>query len=180
REKTIVSVGRLHPVKGFDRLIRIFSTVSDKYPDWKLKIIGDGEEYSNLLNVISEYGLEDKVILTGKMDSMSLEQEMKKASVFTMTSHSEGLSFVLLEALSCGLPMVVFDVRVGNKMVVKDGENGFLVPDSDEEAFADKLEQLMQSSEMCSQYGEQARTCAEFFSRENVAKIWFDVLENNV
>lgn len=180
REKTIVSVGRLHPVKGFDRLIRIFSTVSDKYPDWKLKIIGDGEEYSNLLNVISEYGLEDKVILTGKMDSMSLEQEMKKASVFTMTSHSEGLSFVLLEALSCGLPMVVFDVRVGNKMVVKDGENGFLVPDCDETAFADKLEQLMQSSEMCSQYGEQARTCAEFFSRENVAKIWFDVLENNV
>ncbi len=180
REKTIVSVGRLHPVKGFDRLIRMFAVVSPKYPDWTMKIIGDGEEEENLRQLISRYKLENKVILTGKMDSADLENEMKKASVFAMTSHSEGLSFVILEAQSCGLPLLVFDVRVGAKMVIKQGENGFLIADGDETAFIEKLEELMSSPELCAQIGENAMKRAYDFSKENVAKIWFSVLENEI
>ena len=180
REKSIISVGRLHPGKGFDRLVRIFSTLAEEFPDWKLKIIGDGEEKENLQHQIEELGLQDQVILTGKMNSFQLEEEMKKASVFAMTSHSEGLSFVILETQSCGLPLVVFDVRVCAKMVVNEGVNGFLVEDCDEQGFADKLRELMSSPEKCAQMGANARCWAEEFSAEKVKEIWFSVLENQL
>lgn len=180
RDKTIVSVGRLHPVKGFDRLVSAFARLSSLYPDWTVKIIGDGEEYSKLQNMIKDSGLEDKIILAGKMNSTELEAEMMKASINVMTSHSEGLSFVTLESQSCGLPLVAYDVRVGNKMVVRDGENGFLVPDGDEDAFVEKLGMLMGDVELCAQMGRNAAKRTEEFSRENVSRIWFDVLENHV
>ena len=180
REKTIVSVGRLHPGKGFDRLIRIFAKLSKDFPDWTLKIIGDGEERENLERQIESSALSGRVLLTGKMDSGSLEAELKKASVFAMSSHSEGVSFVLLEAQSCGLPLVVFDVRVGAGMVIRDGINGFLIPDGDEDAFAAKLKELMRSPDLCEEIGKNAMARAQDFSRENVARIWFAVLENQV
>ena len=180
REKTIISVGRLHPVKGFDRLISAFAKVADKYPDWRVKIIGDGDEQEKLSSMIKEYGLEGRVLLCGKMNSFELEEEMKKASVFAMTSHSEGLSFVTLESQSCGLPMLSYDVRVGNKMVVQQGVNGFLVPDGDENEFVDKLGMLMDDSELCSQMGQNAVMRARDFSKESVSEIWFNVLENQI
>ena len=180
REKTIVSVGRLHPVKGFDRLISAFAKLADKFPEWKVKIIGDGEEQGKLQAMIKEYGLENQVLLCGKMDSSGLETEMKKASIIVMTSHSEGLSFVTLESQSCGLPIVAYDVRVGNKMVVKDGVNGFLVPDGDEKEFVDKLGMLMENSLLCAKMSENAVKRAQDFSKESVSKIWFDVLENQI
>lgn len=176
REKTVVAVGRLESVKGFDRLIRIFNEFHRQAPDWKLKIIGDGTERPRLEELISVLGLDGAVILAGRMDGAQIEAEMLNASIFSMTSHSEGFGFVIVEAQSCGLPAVAFDVRVGPAYILRDGVDGFLVPDEDEKAFAGKLLELADSPEMRERMSQKALERSRDFSRENVAKQWFDVL----
>ena len=176
REKTVLAVGRLHEVKRFELLIRLFSAVHTQFPDWKLRIVGDGEERGKLEAVIRELRAEDYVNLTGREDAAGVEEEMLRASVYAMTSRSEGFPFVLLEAQSCGLPVIAFDVRVGPGFVVRDGVNGFLVPDLVYEAFCEKLAALMKDEELRQKMSEAAKEHAAAFSREKVAEIWYSIM----
>ena len=177
KEKRVLAVGRLDPIKGFDRLIRCFAGVSAQRGDWTLRIAGDGAEREKLERLIRELGLEEKVVLTGRLDAAAVEEEMKRASLFAMSSHSEGFPFVLLEALSCALPVVAYDVRVGPAAVIRPGLEGYLVPDGDQAAFAAKLLELMTDTALRRRMAEAARKRAGDFSREAVARIWDKVLE---
>ena len=176
REKTVLAVGRLNEVKRFDLLIRLFHCVRPQFPDWTLRIVGEGEERQKLEETIRELGAEDYVNLTGKKDAAGVEEEMLRASVFAMTSRSEGFPFVLLEAQSCGLPVAAFDVRVGPGFVVRDGVNGFLAPDMVYESFCEKLAELMGDEILRQRMGEAAIRRAAEFSRERVADIWYSVM----
>lgn len=176
REKIVLAVGRLNVVKRFDKLIKTFSLVHIKMPDWRLKIIGDGEERPALEKLIKELDAEEYISLTGTMNSDAIEQEMCRAGLYAMTSSSEGFSFVVLEAQSCYLPTVAFDVRVGPPFLITDEVNGVLVRDGDDAAFADKLVELMTDNEKRKALGEAARVRSLDFSKENVAKLWFEIL----
>lgn len=176
REKTVLAVGRLHEVKRFELLIRLFDALHGQFPDWKLRIVGDGEERGRLEAAIRELHAEDYVNLTGRKDAAGVEEEMLRASVYAMTSRSEGFPFVLLEAQSCGLPVVAFDVRVGPGFVVRDGVNGYLAPDLVYEAFCEKLAALMKDAELRQKMSEAAKDRATDFSREKVAEIWYSIM----
>jgi len=176
REKTILAVGRLTPVKGFDRLINIFSHIHAEAPDWKLRIIGDGEEREKLEECIISCGLSGYVELPGRMDSKGVEEEMKKASVYAMTSLSEGLPFVLMEAQSCGMPIVAFDVRVGPAAVVENNVDGFLVEDECYSNYEGMLLKLINDEELRKKMGKAAIISAQEYSKENVAKKWFSII----
>ena len=177
KEKRIVAVGRLDPVKGFDRLIRCFAGVHRGHPDWTLRIIGDGAEQERLRQLIDELWLGASVVLTGRLDEAGVEEEMKRASVYAMTSHSEGFPFVLLEAQSCALPVVAYDVRVGPAAVITDGGDGFLVADGDEAAFSARLTELMEDDALRLRMAQAAQEHVRAFSREKVAAIWETVLD---
>ena len=176
REKTVLSVGRLHEVKRFDLLIRLFASLHDRFPDWKLRIVGEGEEREKLEATIHELGAEDYVNLTGKKDAAGVEEEMLHASLYAMSSSSEGFPFVLLEAESCGLPTVAFDVRVGPGFVVQDGVNGFLAPDGDTERFCEKLAALMEKEELRRRMSGAALNHVTAFSRDKVGEIWYSLI----
>ena len=75
-----------------------------KYPDWKWYVLGEGEERPRLEAVQKKYQLENQLILTGNVSNVS--EYMQQASIYVMTSRSEGLPMVLLEAAQNGLPMV--------------------------------------------------------------------------
>ena len=134
KKKVALAVGRLDAVKGFDRLIEAFADIHGVMPDWKLRIVGEGAERDRLETLISENGLEDCVSLTGMRDAAGVEEEMRRASLFLMSSHSEGLPFVLMEAFSAMLPAVAYDVRVGPGAIIQNGVSGYLVPDGDRAA----------------------------------------------
>lgn len=176
REKTVLAVGRLNPVKRFDLLVSLFSEVHREYPEWKLRIVGDGEDRAKLETLISELDAAAYVTLTGRKDSAGVEQEMLDASIFAMTSSSEGFPFVLLEAQSCGLPVVAFDVRIGPGFVVSENVNGFLAPEGDKNCFVAKLKELMASPELRTSMGEKAAEHAAEFSAQEVSRLWFSLI----
>ena len=176
REKTVLAVGRLHEVKRFELLIRLFAALHRQFPDWKLRIVGDGEEREKLERSIRELHAEDYVNLTGRKDAAGVEEEMLRASVFAMTSRSEGFPFVLLEAQSCGLPVVAFDVRVGPGFVVQDGVNGYLAADMVYEDFCEKLASLMKDEDLRRKMSGAAIARAAEFSREKVGGMWYSLI----
>ncbi len=176
REKTVLAAGRLNYVKRFDKLIRIFAGVHERMPDWKLKIVGEGEERPALERLIKELGAGDYVSLCGAMNGAEVEREMCRAGVYAMTSSSEGFSFVVLEAQSCYLPSVAFDVRVGPPFLITDGKDGFIVPEGDDAAFARRLEQLMRDDELRRAMGKAARVRSLDFSADKIARLWYEIL----
>lgn len=180
REKTIVAVGRLVEGKGMDRLIKIFAAVHGKAPDWSLHIIGEGEERPALEALIGELGLSDCVKLTGMLSAPEVEREMLSASIYASASKSEGFMLALVEGMSCGLAPVAYDVRVGPAYIMTDGVNGYLVPDGDADDFAGHLLKLINEPELMAELSRAALLRAEDFSRENVSRKWFELLEGNI
>ncbi len=177
REKTVLAAGRLTKVKRFDLLIKQFARIHPQAPDWKLKILGDGEDAAALAAQIKELGAEDYILLAGRKNGEQVEEEMCKASIFAMSSSSEGFPFVLLEAQSCALPILAYDVRVGPGFIVHQGEDGFLAPEGDEAAYEERLLEMMAKPELLREMGRRALLHAGEFSREKVAEKWYSVIE---
>ncbi len=177
RKKTVLAVGRLDRVKGFDRLIGLFCRLHEKYPDWNLKIVGSGDEEKPLKEQIAASGAESYVEMTGRYTPDQVEKAMQESSVYAMTSHTEGFPFVLLEAMSCSLPIVAFDTRGGLDMIVSEGENGYLVEDGD--AFLDAMGKLMEDGDLRLRMARRSRELCARFSRETVAETWYRLIEEN-
>ena len=87
---------------------------------------------------------------------------------------------MLIEAMSCGLPVVAFDVRVGPRAIIRDGVDGVLVKDHDEAAFCKALSTLMDNEEQRVQYSQKALERAEDFSEEKIVSKWMALFEQQV
>lgn len=178
REKTVLAAGRLTGVKRFDLLIRQFAHIHDRAPDWKLRILGDGEEGERLRALVRELDAEEYILLAGRKNGGEVEREMCAASFFAMSSRSEGFPFVLLEAQSCALPILAYDVRVGPGFIVHQGRDGYLVPEGDRALYERRMLEMMADPALLRRMGQQAVEEAKQFSRENVAERWYSVIEN--
>ena len=111
--KTIIAIGRYTQVKGFDRLVKIWGMFQDKYNnnDWKLEIVGYGQEKSKLEALITELEIKNIRLVDGD----NVEKNYADASFYCMTSYYEGLPMVLIEAQSFGLPAISFDILQGHQ-----------------------------------------------------------------
>ncbi len=177
KEKSVVAVGRLHSVKGFERLLKIWKKATENHSDWKLHIVGGGEEEQKLIDLANNLKISDSVIFTGALPHDEVLDVMERSSVYTMTSYSEGFPFVLIEAMSCGLPVVAFDVRVGPRAIINDGVNGILVEDNDIKAFAAALRSLMDNAELRLEYSKNALERAKNFIEDKVVEKWISIFE---
>lgn len=177
KEKTVLFVGRLHPVKGLERLLDIWEIISGKYPDWQLKIIGGGELDKVLKAKVEQLDLSRSVDMTGAMEHDKVLSEMQKASVYAMTSYSEAFPFVLIEAMSKGLPVVAFDVRVGPRAIIGHNLDGFLVKDGDVSQFAECIDILIGNHDLRVDMCKKALDKAQIFTEDNIMQIWESMLE---
>ena len=177
REKTVLAAGRLTEVKRFDLLIEQFAHIHEREQEWKLRILGDGEDRAKLEEQIAKLGAGSYIKLTGRKNGDEVESEMLSASIFAMSSRSEGFPFVLMEAQSCGLPIIAYDVRVGPGAVVHDGEDGVLVPEGERQQYEDKLCELMDKPELREKMSANATAAIREFSEEKVAEKWYEVIE---
>lgn len=172
---TVVSVGRLSQEKGFDVLIEAFSKSTNKYPDWNLVIFGEGPERKNLEALVSRLGVEGKVSLPGRIENP--EKVVGTAEIFAMSSRYEGFPNALLEAMTCGLPVVATDCQSGPREILNGGEDGLLVPVEDSGAMADSLISLMGDPDARKRLGENARASVQRFSLPNIMNQWEDLFQ---
>jgi len=139
--KTILCVGRLTEQKGFDLLIDSWSRIVHEFENWKIIIVGSGEDESLLQNMIDEYGLADSIVLKGQQNDVA--PFYRSASFFCMSSRFEGLPMVLLEAQSYSLPIVAFDCDTGPAEIIEDNVNGYLVDYLNVDQLANSLKKMM-------------------------------------
>ena len=130
-KKIILAAGRLHKFKQFDVLIDSFSLIKDKYKDWDLVILGDGEERRSLTNQIINLKMDKRIHLPGIVGNVSSWYD--RADLFVLSSLVEGFPNVLLEAMSYGLPCVSFDCDTGPRELINNGINGILVNPNEKE-----------------------------------------------
>jgi glycosyltransferase involved in cell wall biosynthesis len=175
KEKRIISAGRLVPSKNYVSLIRAFSLIAPRFPDWGLDIFGQGEEESRLLKEIARLGLEKRVQLKGFCPN--LQREMATASIFTHSSLWESFGMVLVEAMNCGLPVVAYDCPTGPRSIIANGENGYLVPLGDEQTFADCLSRLIEDGDLRARMGHQARQASNRYKLDSITACWMNLFE---
>lgn len=176
-EKRIISVGRLSEEKGYLDLIDVFSLVHQVYPDWKLDIIGDGNQKENLQKKIEEYGLNDFIILHGFQNKEYINQLLQKSSVYVMCSYTESFGIVLLEAFSFGIPCVAFDSARGATEIISNNWDGYLIKDRNKEIMAKKVCELISNPNRRIIMGANGIKKANEYSMDEIRKYWIQIIE---
>jgi colanic acid/amylovoran biosynthesis glycosyltransferase len=141
----IVCVSRLHWVKGLNYLLEALSILKQKNIDFKLTIIGDGEEKERLTFATYQFGISPNVIFTGKLPQSAVIDYLNKANVYVQYSIQEGFCNAVLEAQAMGIPCVVSDAD-GLQENVLHRKTGFVVPKRNPKALAKAIKQVHQLS----------------------------------
>jgi len=173
--KSVISVGRLDFQKGYDYLIKAWALVAQKHPDWHLDIYGEGDLRGLLQEQIDTLKLTETITLCGRIPN--IEEKYPQYSFFVMSSRAEGLGLVLLEAASCGLPLISYDCPSGPSEIIQDGKNGFLVERvGDISGLANAINQLIEHHDLRNQMGDNALQIAEeTFSLKTIVQQWIDL-----
>lgn len=165
-----IHVARLdYPSKDQRTLLRAVRLVVDEEPGFVLHLVGDGPDAEHLKELCSRLDLDRNVVFHGfRNDVASL---LRKSRLFVLSSETEGLSLVLLEAMACGLPVVATDVG-GNREVVKNGSTGLLVPPRSPAILADAMLRLLRNRHEAREMGAAGRLRVEkyFDIHHTVAK----------
>jgi len=170
REKELIlgNVGNLREVKDHHTLILSFHKVASFFPQAKLLIVGEGELKIRLIKLCAELGLENRVLFLGHREDVNLLLGLM--DLFILSSHSEGCSISVLEAMASGKPVVATRVG-GNPELVLEGKTGFLVPPAEPEKLAEKTIFLLRNEDLRVKMGDEGRKRVnEKFSLETMLK----------
>lgn len=178
RAPLVLAIGRIQPQKGFDLLLDAFARIHRRHPEWRLAIVGDGDQRAALQARASSLGLGDHIEWPGR--SNEVEAWYARASVVAVPSRFEGFPNVLLEAMAMGAAVVAADCRSGPREMVVPGENGLLVPVDDSAALAAALEQLLSDSALRARLGAAATDVRSRFGAEKILSMWMALLTRAV
>ena len=176
KNKKIISVGRLTKQKGFDILIDVWKKVREKHSDWILEIYGEGNLKKELQSKIDSLNLTDSLLLKGS--EKNIQSKYLEGSIYVMSSRYEGFGMVLIEAMSCGLPLVSFDCPCGPKDIIKDGENGFLIKFGNIEQMIEKINYLIENEDKRIEMGKKSKKLSYNYSEEEIMNQWKELFEN--
>lgn len=175
---TFVAVGRLHPQKGFDVLIKAMAALRSEAPDWRLVILGEGGSRRELEQLIGELDLGDTVTLAGRVTNPW--PWLKAADVYVMSSRSEGFPNALCEAMVAGLPVVSTDCPSGPADLIEDGVDGLLVPVADVDALAEGMLRFARSPELRAAFGVRAKEIGTRYRLPVILDLWDEAIADVV
>lgn len=153
---TVVTTGSLIWRKGYEDALQALRMLVDQGVDAELHIIGAGPERQRILFTVQDLGLDDRVTLHDKLPPEAVCRRLQSADAFLLSSLSEGISNAVLEAMSCGLPVVTTDCG-GMREAVTDGVEGFVTPVRDPQAAAAALLRLAGDPTLREHMGAAAR-----------------------
>ena len=153
-------------VMDFVPLVR---ELTHRHVSFKLEIIGDGPDRSELERQLEAAGISEHVEFTGWLSPEQVRAKLRMLDVFLLLSDYEGLPVALLEAMAHGVVPVVTRIESGNTQLVRDGENGFVLPVGDTASFAARLESLASDREALAAFGHAAWETSKPYSIEKMA-----------
>ena len=159
RKYSIIQVGNLIRQKKNDITIRALSKLACQYPEAKLVIVGDGAERGNLEALCRELNVMDKVQFCGHLPNQKVLSQMAEAQFFCMPSVREGFGIVYLEAMASGC-ITIGTAGEGIADLIRDGENGFLVPPDDSGAIVKVVEWCLDHPKEAAAIAERGRSAA--------------------
>lgn len=171
--KRILVLSRFSYEKGIDILLDIASELKAKIPEWKIDLFGEGRKITEITNMIQSKKLEDFLFLHPLTDNA--EQELSNSGMYFMTSRHEAFPMVILEAQSCGLPVVAFDCDYGPGDIITDSVDGILVPVGDYDSYIRAAVKLAENESLRKEIGNNARLNSEKYSKENILKLWIEL-----
>lgn len=162
-----LTIGELHPIKRHDAVIEVIRELAEIEPNTRHIIIGAGEEEQVLELLIAEKNLSEHIFLLGRVDEAS--QYLKASDIFVLASRSEGMPYVLIEALIAGVPIVATSVG-GNPEVVEDGVSGLLTPPLGNKALFKAILELRTNSELREKLSQGAKLRSENFTLDKTLR----------
>jgi glycosyltransferase involved in cell wall biosynthesis len=171
-EPFLVFVGRLHPQKGVDILLRAYAQgrARERY---RLVLVGDGTQRDALRALAQELGIDDRVTWTGFAENPWAY--MARARAFVLPSLWEGFGNVVIEAMACGAPVVVTDCDFGPREAVRHGEDGLVVRAGDVSAFSAAIDHVAMSDALRDTFARAGRARARHFDLPVVVKRYQDL-----
>ena len=174
--KTVFTAGRFFSQKGFDMLIEAWEPIAAKHPDWRLRICGQGPMKAEHAEQIERLGLNETISLEPPTKQIAID--MSRSSIFALSSRFEGFPLILLEAMSKQMAVVAFDCPTGPADVIRDHENGLLVPPKDPQAFSAALLEMIEDEDLRRRCAPAARETAEQFKMHSIGPRWDALLDD--
>lgn len=162
-----VTIGELHPIKQHDVTIRTFANIVKEYPQARHIIIGEGDDRLRLEKLIHKHKLEENIFLTGNIPEAS--QYLQAFDLFVLSSRSEALAYVIIEACSAGLPIISSNVG-GIPEIITQQKNGFLFEQGSTLLLSQYYKQLYSSAELRKTLSENALLRAQDFTFEKMSE----------
>ncbi|MDX9865087.1 MAG: glycosyltransferase, partial [Anaerolineaceae bacterium] len=156
----ILSLRSWAPIYGVDNVVRAFARAVQVEPDLRLLLLGNGPQAKLIHSIVHRHELADKVLFGGQVSNKDLAGIYHAADLYVSASHSDGSSVSLMEALGCGLPVLVSDIP-GNKEWITEGREGWLFPDGDETALAEGMLRAYEAREKANSMRIASRRLAE-------------------
>jgi len=180
RNKSILAAGRLDGWhhKGFDSLLSVWSRLAKKYIDWTLEIAGDGSNESSdfLKNMVTKYGIEDRVVFLGFRSDM--QYLFQTSSIFVLSSRYEGMCNVLLEAMSQGCACISFELDGRTNEIITSSDVGIVVKDQNLDDLEKAIAYLIENESQRESLGEKAKQEATRFSKDKITDNWEELFNS--
>ena len=174
-KKEIVSVGRLEPQKNQKLLIESFSMLAEELPDYNLVIYGEGSLRKELEAFVESKGLTNRVFLPGAKSG--IQNYIKDASLFVLSSDYEGIPNALIEAMAIGLPCVSTDCSPGGaRELIESEENGLIVECGNPKMLADAVKRMIVEKKEAKRMGTQARLVRSRVDKCKIADSWLGII----
>lgn len=175
RDKRIVTACRLTEQKNLPMMIDAFSLFSQVHKGYQLVIYGEGHLLDSLKKYTVEREVGNQVIFPGYVNN--LPEKINSAAMYVSSSDYEGISNAMLEALAIGLPVVCTDCPAGGSaMVIRNGENGYLVPVNQAEEMAKAMCQVIENKARTHKMSQKAIEVRSTFCIQEITKQWENIL----
>ena len=171
--KRVLFVGRFEEQKSIGDLFAIWKLVHPQYPDWQLDLYGEGTLWNHYKQEADALKINIKV----HHPTRQIMDVYRSSSILVLTSLFEPFGLVMPEAMSCGLPVVAFDSPYGPATIITEREAGFLIPNRDQQLFADRLGLLMDDLDLRQQMGMKAIISSQRFSADKIMTMWKELFE---
>jgi glycosyltransferase involved in cell wall biosynthesis len=168
--KQVIMVGRYNDAKDYDYLIPAWEIVHRRHPDWIWQVFGSGELHDDVVRWVKERHLEQTIILNDPTDHIM--EKYLESSICVLSSRYEGFSLVIIESMSCGVPVVSFDCPHGPRNIIRNEEDGLLIEYLNTQALANGICRLIEDEELRKCLGEKARLNILRFSKDNIMNRW--------